>query len=413
MIRLFTNNAVATLASPVTSSDMTLTLAAGKGALFPTPTGGDYFVVTLTQASTESSWEDVSISSRSGDVLTVAACGYGGSTAASWSVNDKVEIRMTADAAQAGANALSKDTNGNVTANVLHRTGTLSSLLTLAGGDGELSCATDAAAIVKHTGVAGQAKAFYAGGGLVLYNSTATTASTIDCDGFGELYMNAADPTTLDVILPQNPSDGQEFKFRQGSALAAPCTISFWTTPGKTVSVDVIKFANSSSAYLMFEYISSVGWAVVNAVGALKMSQLSNDSITNTGTHTGGALTTDTVLSIGSYTITPPYTATTLGSQNYLMISSITFTLGAGAVLSVGGVCNSSNNTDYLTGNSNKPHVSVQGPPLNTTEVIECILMCKLQSIPPGGTTRYLQAKASFSGGSVSAAGYSYAVRLS
>jgi len=61
-----------------------------------------------------------------------------------------------------GFAALPLDANGNAIANVNHRTGTLTSLLTLSGGGGEISVATDYDAIVRHNGTAGQAKAFYA-----------------------------------------------------------------------------------------------------------------------------------------------------------------------------------------------------------------------------------------------------------
>jgi len=41
----FTNNATSTLASGIASGDLSLTVASGQGALFPTLGGGDYFYV--------------------------------------------------------------------------------------------------------------------------------------------------------------------------------------------------------------------------------------------------------------------------------------------------------------------------------------------------------------------------------
>ena len=61
----------------------------------------------------------------------------------------------------AGFSTIPVDASGNILANVLHRTGTLASLLTLAGGNGEIGVATDVNALVKYNGVAGQAVAFY------------------------------------------------------------------------------------------------------------------------------------------------------------------------------------------------------------------------------------------------------------
>jgi hypothetical protein len=97
MAQLFTNNAAATLASGITSGATTLTLASGKGALFPSPTGSDYFLLTLTQAAVESSWEIVKCTARSTDTLTIVRA-QEGTTAAAWSTGDKVEIRYTAGA---------------------------------------------------------------------------------------------------------------------------------------------------------------------------------------------------------------------------------------------------------------------------------------------------------------------------
>lgn len=53
------------------------------------------------------------------------------------------------------------DANGNITAQVNHRTGLLASLLGLPGGDGEISVATDTRALVRHNGVINGAVAFY------------------------------------------------------------------------------------------------------------------------------------------------------------------------------------------------------------------------------------------------------------
>ena len=48
-MQLYANNASSTLASGVNATDNTLVLAAGQGALFPAPSGGDFFLLTLTQ----------------------------------------------------------------------------------------------------------------------------------------------------------------------------------------------------------------------------------------------------------------------------------------------------------------------------------------------------------------------------
>ena len=85
MPRIFSNNAVAVTSSAITSASTTIALATGQGAKFPTPSGGDYFMVTLAMVSgvTETSWEIVKVTARSGDSLTVVRA-QEGTTAAAW-----------------------------------------------------------------------------------------------------------------------------------------------------------------------------------------------------------------------------------------------------------------------------------------------------------------------------------------
>ena len=94
--QLFANNAAGLLASTITGSDTSLSLVTGQGALFPTPTGGDYFLLTLSQGSPpETSWEIVKCTARSADTLTIVR-GHEGTTATSWASGSKIELRITA-----------------------------------------------------------------------------------------------------------------------------------------------------------------------------------------------------------------------------------------------------------------------------------------------------------------------------
>lgn len=95
MALLFANNAASTLASGITAGATSLTVATGQGAKFPSPSGGDYFLLTLTQAGQETTWEIVKVTARSGDVLTIVR-GHESTTAAAWSAGDKAELRLTA-----------------------------------------------------------------------------------------------------------------------------------------------------------------------------------------------------------------------------------------------------------------------------------------------------------------------------
>lgn len=148
MAQLFTDNAVATLASGITSGATSLTLATGKGALFPSPANGDYFVLTLTQAATETAWEKVKVTARSTDTLTIVR-GFDGSSAAAWSTGDKAELRYTAIAAKAGAGLRWV---GNVSAGGTSTGENSIKAITIPGGTLEVGDRIRIFALWKHTG---------------------------------------------------------------------------------------------------------------------------------------------------------------------------------------------------------------------------------------------------------------------
>lgn len=99
MPQLFSNNASSVLAAALTSSATSLTLAPGSGAKFPSPGGGNYFVLTLYQmsGSIEINHEIVRCTARAGDVLTIVR-GQEGTTARAFNLADPVSMRLTAGA---------------------------------------------------------------------------------------------------------------------------------------------------------------------------------------------------------------------------------------------------------------------------------------------------------------------------
>jgi hypothetical protein len=93
MVMKFTNNATSTLASGITNSATSLTVATGNGALFPTLGAGDYFYCTL--ANTSGTVEIVKVTARSTDTFTVTR-GQDGTSGVAWNSGDKVELRLVA-----------------------------------------------------------------------------------------------------------------------------------------------------------------------------------------------------------------------------------------------------------------------------------------------------------------------------
>jgi hypothetical protein len=90
---LYTNNAFSTLASGITDVATTITVAAADGALFPSPTGTDYFYATLIDTS--NNLEIVKCTTRSTDTLTVVR-GAESTVARAYSSGDRIELRVTA-----------------------------------------------------------------------------------------------------------------------------------------------------------------------------------------------------------------------------------------------------------------------------------------------------------------------------
>jgi len=84
---LFANNATSTLAGSISNVAVACNLAPGTGALFPSPTGSDYFVMTFTDAATGILKEIVHVTARSVDTLTIVRA-QEGTTALAWTAGD-------------------------------------------------------------------------------------------------------------------------------------------------------------------------------------------------------------------------------------------------------------------------------------------------------------------------------------
>ena len=93
MTILFTNNAKTTLSAGITNVATSIPVAAGYGALFPAPSGSDFFYATLTDVS--NNIEIVKVTSRSTDTMT-AVRGQEGTTARAYLTGDKFQLRITA-----------------------------------------------------------------------------------------------------------------------------------------------------------------------------------------------------------------------------------------------------------------------------------------------------------------------------
>lgn len=91
MAILVANNATSYLAGSLTTVATSLTVAIGTGSLFPTLSGSDVFYVTLTNVSNQN--EIVKVTAKASDTFTIVRA-QDGTTAKSFAIGDKVELRL-------------------------------------------------------------------------------------------------------------------------------------------------------------------------------------------------------------------------------------------------------------------------------------------------------------------------------
>lgn len=95
---LVANNSSSRLAASIGAADTTISLQAGTGTLFPAPTGGEWFPLTLI--APDGTFEILRCTARSTDVLTVDRA-QEGTAARAFSAGDRIELRLTAGALNA------------------------------------------------------------------------------------------------------------------------------------------------------------------------------------------------------------------------------------------------------------------------------------------------------------------------
>ena len=97
MTQLYANNAYSALNGAISAGALSLTLASSTGSRFPSPTGGDFFLLTLADVSggSESAWEIVKVTARTNDVLTIVRA-QESTSARAWATGTPVDLRITA-----------------------------------------------------------------------------------------------------------------------------------------------------------------------------------------------------------------------------------------------------------------------------------------------------------------------------
>lgn len=166
----FANNAVASLAASISTSDATIPLLPGTGALFPVLSAGEWFPVTIITST--GAIEVARCTERSGDVLTVVRA-QEGTPARSFPAGSRIEHRLTAGVL---ASIIS-----DVLARLPLTGGTINGDLTVTGALAAASLNTTGAitqggAQVWHTGNLNPATYLPLGGGTLSGNVTIQNA---------------------------------------------------------------------------------------------------------------------------------------------------------------------------------------------------------------------------------------------
>lgn len=96
-MQLWANNAKSTLSASIADTDTGFALQTGEGALFPAPSAGEFFKVTLYEvvSGQEVNHEIVTVTARVSDTLTVVRA-QEGTTARVFAADTPVQLRVTA-----------------------------------------------------------------------------------------------------------------------------------------------------------------------------------------------------------------------------------------------------------------------------------------------------------------------------
>lgn len=151
---IFANNATSSLAAPISGGSLSLTVQAGAGALFPNPSAGQQFSLTLVDAATGLLNEIVYCTARTGDTMTIVRA-QEGTVALSWLAGDLVANLLTAGQMGAMVQVVTVNPNRIITASGAFTTLTSDAFgrigLLRTGGVGVSSTVLPAGASAGHT----------------------------------------------------------------------------------------------------------------------------------------------------------------------------------------------------------------------------------------------------------------------
>lgn len=287
-MRLFANNASSTLASPISNSALSMTVASGEGARFPSPGAGDYFNITLCKVTSgiESEIEIVKVTARSGDIFTIQRA-QEGTTAVAHASGDFVGMRVTAATMnEHETHVTSKDKSGGfpgLTAfkiNFLNALGTFTSFFTNAN-------------------TASRTYTFQDRDGVIADNTDLAAKANLVSPSFTTPTLGVASATTLNKISFTPPATGSTITIVDAKTLTVSNTLTFAGTDGSTLNIGAGGTLGSAAFTASSAYATAAqGTLATNALPSASFTDaaVSGKLITGFSAAAGTVAASDTIL---------------------------------------------------------------------------------------------------------------------
>lgn len=301
MAVLIANNAKSTLAASIGALDTSLTVASGTETLFPSPSGGDYFYVTLENTA-GTVREIVKVTARSGTTFTIVRA-QDDTLANIFASGSVVELRInkasltdsvgaaSVSATAAAASATAAAGSATTAAGSASSAATSASTATTQASNASTS-ATNAANSASAANTSAIAAAAAAASGLYSAVQDKSANYTVVAGDAGDLIRVTTTSGAVTITLPTISTVGDGFKI----------AIVKWTSDGNAVNVnrsgsDTINGATSvqigsqySQVILVADLETSTWFASQSGLGATNVNV---DVFSGNGSTTAFTLTAD------------------------------------------------------------------------------------------------------------------------
>lgn len=233
MAVLIANNARSALVGAIGALDTSITITSGTETLFPTPTGSDYFYVTI-ESSDKTTREIVKCTAKSSNVLTIVRA-QDGTTANIFAAGSVVELRINraslTDSIGAASYYATAAANSAATASDWANVSSVQALLASGSATDALTSETNAAA--SATAAAASATAA---------NNSAVAAAAAAASG---LYRQVLDKSANYTIVAAD--QGTLFRVNTGSG-AITFTLPLISSVSDGFKVSVVKWTADANA---------------------------------------------------------------------------------------------------------------------------------------------------------------------